>query len=101
VRECLRSGNDVAGAPDGVQVGGPCCLDPLCLADDVSPYRQGSKGVRCAGSSEHGPHLLKEGRMGVGGGGRRLVWCSTVWGGVGRKKIREGRWEMTINGHHA
>ena len=50
--------------------GGSYCLDPLRLADDmvVSPYRQGLRGVRCAGSSEHGPHLLREGHMGEGGG---------------------------------
>jgi len=65
VCECLRSGDDVAGAPDRVQVGGSYWLDPLCFADDVAvgPYRQGSR-VGCAGISEHGPHLLREGHMG-------------------------------------
>jgi hypothetical protein len=74
VCECLRSGDDVAGAPDRIQVGDHVISIP-CSADDVvgSPYRQGSKGVGCAGSCEHGPHLLREGHMGEGGGGRRLV----------------------------
>jgi hypothetical protein len=78
---------------DGVQMGGSCRLDPLCLADNVaaSPHRRGSRGVGCAGSSEHSPHLLREGHMGDGGGGCRLVWCSTVRDGVGRTKVG-GNW---------
>jgi len=45
VCECLRSGDDIAGAPDRVQVGGSYWLDPLCFADDVvvGPYQQGSR----------------------------------------------------------
>ena len=74
---------------DGVQVGGSCCLDPLCLADDVavSPHRRGLRGVECAGSSKHGPHLLREGHMGEEGEGCWLVWCSMVGDGVGRTKV--------------
>jgi len=29
VCECLRSGDDVAGAPDRIRVGGSCRLDPV------------------------------------------------------------------------
>jgi len=43
--------------------------------------------VGCAGSSEHGPHLLREGHMGEGGGGRWLVCRLTVEDGVGRTKV--------------
>jgi len=45
-----------------------------CFADDVvvGPYRQGSR-VGCAGISEHGPHLLREGHMGEWGGRRWLA----------------------------
>ena len=43
----------------------PCCLRGreglTVLIDEV-------EGVECAGSSEHGPHLLREGHMGEGGG---------------------------------
>jgi len=46
----------------------------------VSSHRQGSRGVGCAGSSKHGPHLLREGHIGEEGGGCRLVWCSMVGG---------------------
>ena len=42
----------------------PCCLrgknSLTVLIDEVEG--------ECAGSSEHGPHLLKEGHMGEGGG---------------------------------
>ena len=65
--ECLRSGDDMAGASDRIQVGAHV-VSILCLADDVmgSAYQQGSRGMECAGSCEHGPHLLREGHMGDG-----------------------------------
>jgi len=51
--------------------------------------------VGCAGSSEHGPHHLREGHMGDGGGGCQLVWCSTVRDSVGRMKVG-GNWKVGL-----
>ena len=67
VCECLHLGDDMAGAPDRIQVGAHV-VSILCLADNVaeSAYQQGSRGMRCTGSCKHGPHLLREGHMGDG-----------------------------------
>ena len=86
--ECLHLGDDVVGALDKVQVGDSQCLDPLYFADDMAmgPYRQGSR-VGCAGISEHGLHLLRDGHMGDGGGRRWLAWWETLADSIGRPKV--------------
>ena len=59
------------------------------LADDmtVSPYRQGSRWVGCTGSSEHSPHLLREGHM-IEGAVTAASVVFDIWGGVGRMNLR-------------
>ena len=66
--KCLHSGDNMVGAPDRIQVGA-YVVSILCLADDMvgSAYQQGLRGIGCAGSCKHSPHLLREGHMGDSG----------------------------------